>query len=251
MCEKYYGNVRKLRLFDTEITEPVSGFFTGTDALLLAAFVKGQPLANAVEFGAGTGAVSLICASKNKFAHIYSVEVQKPLFLLLKENIDRNGFAKKITPFCADVRNINPAVFGKVSAVFANPPYMTTGSGKSSDSDLKQIARHEVFGGVEDFCAAAARILKTGGRLYLVYRTDRLETLMSALKKSGFAAKRMTFVCSDRTSSPSCVLTEAVLGGKESLFITPVLFLKSDGAETADAKMIYENAVFPDKFIKN
>ena len=59
-------NIRTLKLFDLEIFEPLSGFSTGTDAVLLSAFVKGRPSEAAVELGAGTGVVSLICAAKRK-----------------------------------------------------------------------------------------------------------------------------------------------------------------------------------------
>ena len=243
-------NIRTLKLFDLEIFEPLSGFSTGTDAVLLSAFVKGRPSEAAVELGAGTGVVSLICAAKRKFSHIYSVEIQKSLFSLLVRNTESNGLSEKVVPVCADVRHLCPADFPKVTSVFANPPYMKVSSGKSSVSELRQISRHEVFGGVTEFCFAAAKLLKTGGRFYTVYRPDRLETLMNALKNSGFSPKRMTFVSSSGSAAPSCVLTEAVLNGRESLFVTPTLFLKSNESESPDAAYIYENDEFPDKFQK-
>ena len=52
------------------------GLTFGTDALLLAAYVRGSATSRAIEFGAGSGIVSLLCATRKKAAHILAVEVQ-------------------------------------------------------------------------------------------------------------------------------------------------------------------------------
>ena len=43
----------------------------GTDAFLLASFVKAQKSGIAVELGGGTGIISLLCASREKYKTIY------------------------------------------------------------------------------------------------------------------------------------------------------------------------------------
>lgn len=45
-----------------------SGLTFGTDALLLAAFVRGSGSGIAADFGAGTGIVSFLTAARGKFA---------------------------------------------------------------------------------------------------------------------------------------------------------------------------------------
>ena len=59
-----------------QLIQKKDGLTFGTDALLLAAFVKSSPKSIAVDFGAGTGIVSFLCAARNKFKKIYSVEAQ-------------------------------------------------------------------------------------------------------------------------------------------------------------------------------
>ena len=237
--------------FDINFTESSDTLRLGTDALLLSAYVKESKSASAVEIGAGSGIISLLLAKRSCFSHIYAIEIQNELVKIMKENVIKNGFFDVITPISADIRAVNPEAYKGVSVIFSNPPYMKEECGKASPSISKQIARHEVFGGIYDFCHSASRILKKGGRLYLVYRPDRLETLMSALKSNGFSPKRMTYVHSDTEHSPSSVLTEAVLGGSESLYVTPPLFLKVNGTDSEDLKYIYEKRVFSKKFQKN
>jgi tRNA1(Val) A37 N6-methylase TrmN6 len=61
----------------------------------------------------------------------------------------------------------------------------------------------------------------------------------------------MTFVAADAKHEPSSVLTEAVRGGKESLYVTPDLFLTDgEGRPSEDADYIYKNGVFPKSFFE-
>lgn len=234
-----------------KIKESKSTQLFGTDALLLSAYVRKSPSALAAELGAGSGAISVILAERGAFKNIKAVEIQEDLYRLCEHNVRENGLSDKVTPICADIRTLAPSELSGVSAIFTNPPYMRTGGGKESPESSKQTARHEVFGGAREFISFAGRVLKTGGKLYTVYRPDRLETLMKAFSESGFAVKRMTFVAADKDHEPSSVLTEAIRGGKESLYLTPSLFLTDgNGCESADAAYIYKNGTFPEKFFE-
>jgi tRNA1Val (adenine37-N6)-methyltransferase len=231
------------------ITESKETQLFGTDALLLAAYIRKNPSATALELGSGSGVISIILAKRGYFKKIKAVEKQEELVSICKDNIKCNGVSEIIEPMCADVRELNPSEFAGTTVVFANPPYMKLGDGKESPDLSKQMARHELFGGIYEFSLVAGRILKTGGKLYVVYRPDRLETLMSAMKENGFAVKRMTFVSADERHEPSSVLVEAIRGGKEGLYVTPNLFLTKDGKETEDAAYVYENGSFPKHFL--
>lgn len=234
-----------------KITESKSTQLFGTDALMLSAYIRRNPSALAAELGAGSGAISVILAERGAFKQIKAVEIQEELCRICKDNVEKNGLSDKVIPICADVRELSPSRLSGVSVIFANPPYMRVGDGKESPEMSKQMARHEVFGGVREFVSLAGKALKTGGRLYIVYRPDRLESLMKALDESGFAVKRMTFVAADQNHEPSSVLIEALRGGKESLYLTPCLFLTDgNGRETDDARCVYQNGIFPKKFFE-
>ena len=242
------ADIQKNTVFDITLTEADGSFRIGTDAVLLSAYIKENKGAWALEIGAGSGAISLLLAKRGAFKRIHAIELQEELYLTMKQNISANAFDESIIPVCADIRSVNPDEYKGVGVIFSNPPYMKADSGKSSPSAMRQTARHETHGGVYDFCLTASKILKTGGRLYLVYRPDRLETLMYSLKSCGFSPKRMTFVHSDIDHSPSSVLIEAVLDAKESLFVTKPLFLNANGGESDDLKYIYQYGKFSEKF---
>ena len=167
------------------LIQRTDGLRYGTDAYLLAAYVRPAASARAVDLGSGTGIIPLLCLAKNKYAHAYAIEVQEEFADIIDRNAALNGYADRLTPLCKDLRDLSPAdLGGEVNIVTANPPYMKTDAGKRNESDAKYIARHEVKGSVDDFCTAAARLLKHGGSFYVVWRPDRLCELMVSLAKN-------------------------------------------------------------------
>ena len=231
------------------------GLTLSTDAYLLAAFARPAPRGVAVELGTGTGVVSLLCAAKERFSHIHALEIQPDFADLATRNVRLNGLEDKITVHLADLRQARPAlVGGEAESVLANPPYMRTDSGKRNDHDYQYIARHEVCGTVTDFCAAAARLLKHGGKFTCVYLPSRLSELMGAMREYRLEPKRMVLVHADRESEPSSVLIEARKGGAPGMRILPPLLLhegewNGTGARplSGRAARIYETMSFEDE----
>ncbi len=227
-----------------EVNEKISliqkkdGLTFGTDAFLLASFIRPQKSALAVELGTGTGIISLLLAARERFSKIWALEVQEEFSTLAARNVLLNRMETRVFVRHADLREFGVSEIGKeVDVVFSNPPYMRTDSGKRNESDGKYIARHEVCGNIGDFCATAARLLKYGGRFYCVWRPDRLSELMTALHEHQLEPKQMVFVHADVESEPSMVLVSATKGGAPSLRILPPLMLHESAEKTGTRKL--------------
>lgn len=238
----------------TEVNENIkliqkkNGLTFGTDAFLLASFIKTQKNSVAVELGGGTGIISLLCASREKFKTIYCAEIQKDFADIIKRNTEINGLGDSIISLCGDIRELKSSSIGcEVDVVFSNPPYMKVDSGKRNEHDEKFIARHEVCGDISDFCACAKRLLKHGGIFYCVWRPDRLIDLICAMRENSLEPKEMCFVHANTKSEPSIVLIKAKKGAASSVKILEPLFLNEDNnpkALTERAKKIYEECNF-------
>jgi len=209
-----------------------NGLTFGTDAFLLAAFVRSQRRAVAVDLGSGTGIIPLLLRARNKIALAHAIEIQPAFAALIERNAACNGMQNEIFSHCADVRTLHPAVLSQdgvcceaVDIVTANPPYMAVDAGARNRDDEKYLARHEVAGNVSDFCACAARLLRSGGSFYCVWRPDRLSTLMRALAENRMEPKRMVFVHADEASEASSVLIEARKDGAPYCHLLPPLLL--------------------------
>ncbi len=202
-----------------KLIEYTDGLLFGTDALLLARFVKGGARKKGVDIGTGSGPVSLILLSENKAAHMTGIEIQEKYAALATENANANGLGDRFTSVCGDAnspRGLFPA--GEADFVVSNPPFMKAASGKLNATDAKTIARHEEFLPPNELCAAAALYLKYGGSFYVVYRPERICTLITAMKENGMEPKRICFA--GATEKCSLVLVEAKKGGAEGAEIS-------------------------------
>ena len=230
------------------------GLTFGTDAYLLAAFVRPMPRAVAVDLGSGTGIIPLLLLAQKKVARVHAVEIQPSFAELIRRNANLNGFSQELLPLCADLRTLTSGELGgEADLVLANPPYMRCDSGKRNQHDEKYIARHEVCGTVSDFCATAGKLLRYGGKFACVWRPDRLSELMAGLRDAGLEPKRMRFVHADLASEPCMVLTEAVKGASPSVRIAPPLILytpldpgESKRTLTEEAARIYDTGSMED-----
>lgn len=218
------------------------GLTFGTDAYLLAAFTRPGRTAGA-DLGSGTGVASFLCLVKNKFPHMHAFEIQPRFAALIQKNAALNSLSDKINVHEKDIRNAVPEdTGGWIGSVISNPPYMKENCGFTNASDAKNIARREVYGSIEDFCRAAARLLKHGGFFTVVYRPDRLSDLFRALNVSGLEPKRIVLVHPDTASSPSLALVEAKKGAASSLVWARPLIIYQTGTRTytEDMDRVYD-----------
>ena len=238
---------------DLNLIQNENGLTFGTDAYLLSAFTMGGRNKIGADLGSGTGIIPLLLSSREKAAKIYAVEVQESFCDLISQNAKLNGFEDRIIPIHENVTDLKAAdIGGEIDFVTSNPPYMKTNSGKRNEHDEKYIARHEVCGDIDDFCACAYRLLKHGGKFHCVYRPDRLTDLICALRENRLEPKVITFGAATADSDPSMVLVRAIKGGASGNTVTRTLFLhdsKEDAAKSilsADARTIYDTCSFDD-----
>lgn len=230
-----------------DLIQKKDGLTFGTDAFLLAAFIKPRPSGRAAELGAGTGIISFLLAARNKFGSITAFEIQEDFAELAKRNVSLNSLEEKVEIVCKDIRDIRSQEYGEFDAVFTNPPYMKTDSGKRNASDYKYIARHEVCGSIDDFCASASRLLKHGGKFYAVWRPDRLCDLLYAMRTNKLEPKIVTPVAADAESAPSVVLVSGIKGGASGMELSAPLILYAEGGRermSERAQRIYDTLSF-------
>lgn len=235
---------------DLSLIQKKGGLLFGTDALLLAGYVAGK-YDFGIEFGGGSGIISMLLISRGKLALCDTVEAQEEYARLIERNAELNKLEEKLRAKFCDARVYTPEKDADI--IFTNPPYMKATSGKSCEKDAKNIARHEIFGDIRDFLCAAKRMLKYGGAFYAVYRPDRLVDLISAMREADIEPKRATFVHASQSSEASMVLIEGRRGGKPDMKLTRPLFIYSDTSHKTyshDMNYIMEHGSFPDDFNK-
>ena len=235
---------------DLSLIQNKEGLTFGTDALLLAGYCSSKKKLG-IEFGGGSGIISMLLLTRKKLDRCICLEIQPEYADLIRRNAELNNLGDVLSAVCTDIRDYTNSE--ECDIVYSNPPYMRVDSGKPNESDKKNIARHEVFGGIFDFCLAANRLLKYGGSFVVVYRPDRMCDLICALRENSLEPKRITFVQADKNSAPSMMLLEAKKGGKSGLKLTrPLIIYSDEGHKVYSEEMEYimKEGVFPHCFNK-
>lgn len=231
-----------------QLIQETEGLTFGTDALLLAGYINGK-YKYGCEIGSGSGIISMLLLTREKIDKVVAVEVQDEYASLTESNANLNGLTDRMAVQKADIREYKSE--REFDIIYTNPPYMKVDSGKKNEAEKKNIARHEVFGNIDDFCRAARRLVKFGGTFAVVYRPDRLCDLFSAMRKNSLEPKRITFVHADTQAEPSMILMEAKAGGKCGLLVTKPLIIYSDKMHSEyseDMTYIMENGTFPEGY---
>jgi tRNA1(Val) A37 N6-methylase TrmN6 len=119
-----------------------------------------------------------------------------------------------LTPFSADV-------------VVCNPPYRQTATGRINPDLQRAIARHELMASLDDILGTSRRLLRTGGRLAVIYAAVRLVDLLIRMRGFGLEPKRIQLVHPAPDAEAKLVLVEAAAEGRRGARILPPLMEQS------------------------
>lgn len=193
------------------------------------------------DLGTGTGIIPILLEAKYEGEHYTGLEIQKDMADMAARSVALNGLEKKISIVEGDILNAGK-MFGlaQFDVVTSNPPYMNDAHGLKNPDLPKAIARHEVLCTLEDVVREASRLLRPGGRFYMVHRPHRLIEIITALTAYKLEPKRMKMVHPYVDKEANMVLIEAVRGGRSMMKVeAPVVVYQEPGVYTDEIYEIY------------
>ena len=224
-----------------QIIQDPERFCFGMDAVLLSGFAHIKKGENVLDLGTGTGIIPILLEAKTKGGHFTGLEIQPESADMAARSVQYNHLEEKISIVTGDIKDASN-LFGASSfdVITTNPPYMIGEHGLKNDNDAKTIARHEVLCTLDDTLVQSARILKPGGRFYMVHRPFRLAEIFSKMVAYGIEPKRMQLVYPHVNKEPNMVLIEGYRGGKSRITVEkPLIVYNENGSYTDDILAIY------------
>ena len=210
-----------------KIVQKSDYFKFSLDSMLLANFVNiNMADSKLLDFCTGNCPIPIILSSSIK--NIVAFEVQKEIYELGDESLKLNNI-NNVKLINDDIKNIgNYYEEGYFDIITCNPPYFKViDSSRINDNNVKAIARHEILIKLEDIVSLAYKFLRDKGKLYIVYRPDRLMELLKLFDKYKFGVKKLQCCYNNSESLSSMILIEAMKNGQDDLKILAPLYTEN------------------------
>ena len=210
-----------------------------TDAVLLANFCRDMRGKLCVEFGAGSGVISLLLARKKHPRKIVALEIQPQLCDMMQRSVNLNDLHEVVSVVNFDLKNAADVV-QNADVVVCNPPYRRVGSGEQQLKENIAICRHEIKATLCDVIKSASKVLNNRGNLYLVHQSDRLCEIVTLCQAHGIAVKEILPVCPAPNKEPNLLLVRGVKAGEPDCKLhAPMYVCDEQGNYTPAAKAYY------------
>ena len=210
-----------------KIVQKSDYFKFSLDSMLLANFVNiNMSDSKLLDFCTGNCPIPIILS--NSIKNIVAFEVQKEIYELGDESLKLNNI-NNVKLINDDIKNIgNYYEEGYFDIITCNPPYFKViDSSRINDNNVKAIARHEILIKLEDIVYLAYKFLRDKGKLYIVYRPDRLMELLKLFDKYKFGVKKLQCCYNNSHSLSSMILIEAMKNGQDDLKILAPLYTEN------------------------
>ena len=189
----------------------------------------------------GNAPVPLVLTTKTN-AKIIGVELQKEVFELAKESVELNDLSEQIELINDNINNIvTKYETDTFDLITCNPPYFKHSEQSiTNDNEIKSIARHEIYMELEDVFKISKKLLKNGGSICMVHRTDRLMEIIEKMKNNNIEPKRVQFIYPKMNSESNLVLVDGRKNGKTGLkVLTPLYVHNEDGSYTDEVLKLF------------
>lgn len=233
--------VDDLQFKNLKIIQNPSGFCFGVDAVLLSDFAKAKKSDSIVDLGTGTGIIPILMYGRYEPRKIVGVEIQNTVSDMAERSVEINNLSDKIEIYKGDIKDcFNFIGAGGYDVVVSNPPYKKNSTGLKNPDKIKAISRHEILINLDELVFSASKLLKQGGKFYMIHRPERIRDIILCLDKNRFMPKRMRFVHSHVNDAPSMILIEAAKDGGDFLKVEKPLYIyNDDGSYTDEINGIY------------
>jgi len=220
-----------------------AGHRSGSDALLIAAALPEGTVGRLADLGAGAGVAAFAALAMNPGLEAVLVEMEPSMAALARQGLAlpvNAAFRDRATVIEADVTLTGDKriAAGLANAAFdhviMNPPYNTPGQRPSPDV-LRSLAHSLGVGGLDPWLRTAAAILKPGGTLTMIWRTERLGDVLAGMQ-GRFGGICVLPLHARAEEAARRIIVRAVRGSRAPFAIAPgVVLHEADGSQSAFA----------------
>lgn len=208
--------------------QPVDGYRTGIEPVLLAASVPARPGERVLEAGAGAGAGLLCLAARVPGLSLTGVEIDPAMAALARRNLAANGMAGEV--WTGDITMCSESGFDHA---FANPPWHDQASTPSPVARRRLAKQGNVL---ESWVRALVRSVRAGGTVSLILPAAQVARACEAFAVVGFGVGTTELLPKAGRAAKIAVVRGAV--GDGVVVARPVVLHEEGGKFTAGLEAV-------------
>jgi tRNA1Val (adenine37-N6)-methyltransferase len=225
---------KPFRFKQFEIVQSRSAMRVGTDAVLLAAWVRVGNCTHVLDVGTGTGVIALICAQRCSTAMIEAIEIDQGSAEDARDNFAQSPWSNRLKIHLGDFLKITTSE--KFDLIISNPPYFTH-SLRAADP-IRNAARHDDYLPSDAFMRQAKAMLKPEGKIALIFPKSELERWIVDATASGLKAARISHVFTLAHKDAARVMVEFSFNAPTEPEMESILIQKSPGEPSEAYKQL-------------
>jgi tRNA1Val (adenine37-N6)-methyltransferase len=207
--------------------QPETGFRSGIEPVLLAAFVPARAGQRVLEGGTGAGAGLLCLSHRVPGLSGEGIEREAGMADLARQNLAANGAAGFVVR-TGDLTAPSAPVGAEFDHAFANPPYHAAG-GTASPDPLREAAKRAGPGLLAAWARALARRLRRRGTLSLILPAAALPEALAAIEAAGCGSPCVMPLWPACGRPARLLLLRGLRGGRGACRLLPGLALHGPG----------------------
>ncbi len=232
-----------------EVLQPSKrGNRSGMDALLLAAALPENSSGVLADLGAGAGVAGLAALNLNRELNLLAVEknpemaelARKSMLFSCNTNLSNRSKVIEFDVTSSGVDRLKAGLAPEtVNHIIMNPPYNTSRERAPKD-ELKAEAFMMGEGGIDAWFRTAAAILRPGGTIAIIYRTENLGEVL-ACSQGRFGGLEIMPIHSRADEAAKRIIVRGTRASRAPMAIVPGFVVhKMDGSFTDSADAIFK-----------
>lgn len=232
-----------------EVLQPAKrGNRSGMDALLLAASLPQNSSGILADLGAGAGVAGFAALNLNSELSLLAIEKNHVMAEMAKKSMQFSSNTKlkhksKVIELDITASGVERLKAGlapdSVNHVIMNPPYNTSKERAPKD-DLKAQAFMMGEGGIDAWFRTAAAILRPGGTIAIIYRTENLGDIL-ACSQGRFGGLEIMPIHSRADEAAKRIIVRGTRASRAPMAIVPGFVVHNqDGSFTKKADAIFK-----------
>ena len=223
-----------------QVKQERKGYRFSIDSVLLAYHAAPKPDDVVLDLGTGCGIIPLILAYRHPDIRIFGVETQKKLADIAATNVADNNLEERLRILHKDMRQLtHHMVSGPVDMVISNPPYRKANSGRINPDTQRAIARHEIKITLNELVQTAGKMLRTGGKLLIIYPAERMTDLITMMRENHIEPKMLRMIHSNPQSEAKLILVEGMKQVRPGITIPSPLIVYNGGRYTEEVEKMF------------